>query len=179
MTETRQTLLCHPDTEASVPLTITVGVDRDGGRNLCLHYRLEGATDAVDIPPPQPPAAADGLWRHTCFEAFIGSGRYFEFNFSPSGRYAVYAFDGYRKRNRGFSRVPLSIRSRRLTGGYELSAAIALDALPPDFGRLYLGLSAVIEETGGQLSYWALNHGEGKPDFHDPDHWMPLPNSES
>jgi hypothetical protein len=32
-----------------------------------------------------------------------------------------------------------------------------------------LGLSAVLEETDGTKSYWALAHGQGdKPDFHDP-----------
>ncbi len=33
-----------------------------------------------------------------------------------------------------------------------------------------LGLSAVIEETDGTKSYWALAHpAEGPPDFHHPD----------
>jgi hypothetical protein len=32
-----------------------------------------------------------------------------------------------------------------------------------------LGLSAVIEETSGRKSYWALAHPKGKPDFHHAD----------
>ena len=32
-----------------------------------------------------------------------------------------------------------------------------------------VGLSAVIEEQGGVLSYWALRHPPGKPDFHHRD----------
>jgi hypothetical protein len=32
-----------------------------------------------------------------------------------------------------------------------------------------LGLSAVIEDTRGSLSYWALAHPPGKPDFHHAD----------
>ena len=31
------------------------------------------------------------------------------------------------------------------------------------------GLSAVIEDPNGVLSYWALRHPPGKPDFHHPD----------
>ncbi len=31
---------------------------------------------------------------------------------------------------------------------------------------LALGLSVVIEEESGALSYWALRHAPGKPDFH-------------
>jgi hypothetical protein len=34
---------------------------------------------------------------------------------------------------------------------------------------LRLGLSAVIEENDGTISYWALKHLPGKPDFHHPD----------
>ena len=32
-----------------------------------------------------------------------------------------------------------------------------------------LGLSAVIEDTNGHKSYWALAHPPGKPDFHHAD----------
>jgi hypothetical protein len=32
-----------------------------------------------------------------------------------------------------------------------------------------LALSAVIEETDGRKSYWALAHPPGTPDFHHPD----------
>ena len=31
-----------------------------------------------------------------------------------------------------------------------------------------MGISCVIEETGGHKSYWALAHGREAPDFHDP-----------
>jgi hypothetical protein len=32
-----------------------------------------------------------------------------------------------------------------------------------------LAISAVIEETNGTKSYWALAHPPGAPDFHHPD----------
>lgn len=31
-----------------------------------------------------------------------------------------------------------------------------------------LGLAAVVEEDNGNLSYWALRHCAGRPDFHHP-----------
>jgi hypothetical protein len=34
---------------------------------------------------------------------------------------------------------------------------------------LQLALSAVIEDDRGTLSYWALKHPSGKPDFHHPE----------
>jgi hypothetical protein len=46
-----------------------------------------------------------------------------------------------------------------------------LDRLPriQPHAALRVALSAVIEEEGGMLSYWALKHPPGKPDFHHPD----------
>jgi hypothetical protein len=35
--------------------------------------------------------------------------------------------------------------------------------------RLSVALSAVIEDNRGMLSYWALKHPPGKPDFHHRD----------
>ena len=37
------------------------------------------------------------------------------------------------------------------------------------FESPHLGLSAVIEGADGSLSYWALVHPPGKPDFHNAD----------
>ena len=54
------------------------------------------------------PARTDELWRSTCFELFLrfdDDERYVEFNFSPSTRWAAYAFDGYRE---GMAELPLA-----------------------------------------------------------------------
>jgi hypothetical protein len=54
---------------------------------------------------------------------------------------------------------------------YILQASLELDQLrsrPLDAGWR-LGLSALIEETSGRKSYWALAHPPGKADFHHPD----------
>jgi hypothetical protein len=48
---------------------------------------------------------------------------------------------------------------------------LALDRLSalPHKATWRLGLSAVIEDSSGAKSYWALAHPPGKPDFHHPD----------
>jgi hypothetical protein len=53
----------------------------------------------------------------------------------------------------------------RLQASFELGQ---LSDLPRD-ARWRLGLSALIEDTSGSKSYWALAHPPGKPDFHHPD----------
>ena len=93
---------------------------------------------------------------------------YREFNFSPSGEWAAFTFRGYR--NGGELEVvrPPGIVVRRSEERLELDAAIHPDCLPP--GRtLQLGLSAVVEDVDGALSYWALRHPPGRPDFHHAD----------
>ena len=93
---------------------------------------------------------------------------YHEFNFSPSREWAVYAFRGYRDGGEPGVELPPGIVVRRTGGRLELDAEICQDFLPP--GRpLRLGLSAVMEDADGELSYWALRHPQGKPDFHHTD----------
>jgi hypothetical protein len=45
----------------------------------------------------------------------------------------------------------------------------ALVYLPASDEPWRLALAAVIEETNGATSYWALKHPRGKPDFHHAD----------
>ena len=64
-------------------------------------FDLEGDVGRLRVPPSRRAARTDGLWHHTCFEAFVacaGAPGYLEFNLSPSGEWAVYAFDDYRRR---------------------------------------------------------------------------------
>lgn len=124
---------------------------------LAVNFRLDADLDRLRIPAPRPERFVDGLWRHTCFEVFLAtrSRAYREYNFSPSGEWAAYAFLGYRKRMRGNLRRP----KFRVHGNGVVATIAAKDCLR-------VGLSAVIEERSGALSYWALRHAPGKPDFH-------------
>lgn len=110
---------------------------------------------------------ADDLWKTTCFEAFLraeGEDGYREWNFAPSGQWAAYDFTGYREGRADAEVTPPYIRLEDNLTWFTLGATIGIDA----DRRWLLGLSAVLEEQDGTKSYWALNHGEGKPDFHNP-----------
>ena len=124
---------------------------------LAVNFKLDADLDRLRIPVRRPRRFADGLWRHTCFEVFIAtrSRAYREYNFSPSGEWAAYAFLSYRKRMPAHPRRPRFRVHRR-----GLAATIEVR------GRVKIGLCAVIEEKNGSLSYWALRHPRGKPDFH-------------
>jgi len=144
-------LVRHPATPAPVvrSLEAHAAYAADGGLEIA--YCLRGDMARLLIPEPQPPVCADGLWEHTCFEVFIGvAGEpgYHEFNFSPSGRWAAYAFGNYRQRQETRSLpVPPQIKARLSAGRLEVEARIASAVLPrsPDGARLQIGLCAVIE----------------------------------
>ncbi len=146
----------------------------DSGRVVC-RYRLRADFSRVRIPPAQGAERVDGLWRHTCFEAFIkapGGASYYEFNFAPSGKWAAYRFNAYREgmvpADLG---APPEIAVRRFDDRLELDAALRLDdgTVLRGAPHLDVALTAVIEEENGRLSYWALKHAPGKADFHHPD----------
>ena len=101
-----------------------------------------------------------------------GEERYHEFNFSPSGEWAAYAFTGYRE---GTSLIDEALNPQIAVesgeGRLDLYALVELPRLSPAFARsrLRLGLAVIIEEDNGGMSYWALKHAAGRPDFHHGD----------
>lgn len=138
----------------------------DGG--LSLSYRVRHQPGAIRIPAPLPSGPADGLWQHTCCEAFVtedGDG-YREFNFSPSGQWAAYRFTSYRERDAAFvADAAPQISFNLLADGFVLHATLPA-ALLPSGHALRFGLTAVIEAAAGNKSYWALTHCAPQPDFH-------------
>jgi hypothetical protein len=141
-----------------------------------VRFAVEGDVGALLVPDGGDPRRADRLWQHTCFETFVveqeGEGGYFELNFAPSTEWAVYHFTAYRT---GMTVVeaarPPRISVSREAGRLSLDAVIDLESLPAlqDSPILRLALSAVVEDTQHRLSYWALAHPPGKPDFHHAD----------
>ena len=139
--------------------------------DLRLTYRLMGELSRLMIPQAQSPRPADHLYQHTCCELFVMQGdgpAYHEFNFSPSREWAVHAFRGYRDGGPLQMELDPGIELRESRDRVELSTEIRRDCLLQP-GPLRLGLSVVVEDVDGELSYWALRHPPGKPDFHHRD----------
>ncbi len=158
----------HPATAGPAGQALTVDYAL-GPLGLALNYRFRGDPAAVRLPARQAAGPADGLWRHTCCEAFAaaaGAPAYREFNFSPSGQWAAYRFSDYRQRDAAAPAGELAAPTVALRAdGFDLCATIPA-ALLPAGRRLQIGLSAVIEQADGGKTYWALAHGGEHPDFH-------------
>ena len=172
-----QYMVCHPAAPGPGSWGLRAKLAWAGDGALKLDYRLRAPRRALAMPPRTNPGRQDGLWRHSCCEAFIGlpgATAYREFNFSPSGAWAVYEFAD--------ERVPLplpevagrgeapSVQCERRRHAWRLRARIPRDLLPkqPPGAPLLLGLAAVVEDKSGDLTYWALAHPCLQPDFHHP-----------
>ena len=174
-------LLAHADFPSQGVRRIAARAELVGPDSLRLQYRLEADPLLVRLPPPVADAGrTDKLWAHTCFEAFIGpadSPRYLELNFSPSGQWAAYRFDSYRQGMAPVLDAAPRLALQRSAEGLELLAEVRLSGCVPAPGaaleasgqRLRVALSAVVEDREGRLSYWALRHPPGRPDFHHPE----------
>jgi hypothetical protein len=172
-------LTCHPDHPTEAVTAVTVDIERSASGLLTLWYTVSGRIDALVVPPPAPEGRADRLWATTCFEAFLRHGdapEYLELNFSPSSAWAAYAFSGYRQ---GMAPAELDAPPIVSTAyPFEL-LEVHVTASVPTSDRYRIGLSAVIEETNGNTSYWALAHPPGAPDFHhDTCFALELPSAE-
>src|ERR671939_892367 len=162
-------LVTHPHTPSRVGRAVTVNVTRTIDAKLSLHYELHGVVARMKIPAPGPARIGWKLWRHTCCELFVrseGAESYHEFNFSPSGEWAAYAFSGYREGHaltddRLNPQVAIESQPERL----DLYALVDLGRLSPSYrkARLRVGLAVILEEQSGGCSFWALRHASGKP----------------
>ena len=164
----------HPAHPAP-PLRVEASAARGPDGLLRVRFRLTGDIARLRVPAGGPPAFTTGLWHHTCCEAFVAredDATYHEINCAPSGAWAAFAFRGHRDGGPvDDARLRPAIDVARHDDALTLDVRLPLAALSPAHptAALRLGLSAVIEDDGGALSYWALRHPPGPPDFHHRD----------
>jgi hypothetical protein len=167
-------LVPHPEKAPAAVKTVEVEATRRDDF-IVLTYAVEPA--GTLLLPAFGRERRDGLWRSTCFELFLrpDTGSYVEFNFAPLSAWNAYSFVDWRMGRRAFqpdfephlTDARLDDRKDRLPGRYELDVVLGAEiaALSP----ATVSLTAVIEEEGGRMSYWALAHPPGEPNFHHPD----------
>jgi hypothetical protein len=163
--------LCPFDGGSASPALQLGGEIHREGRHLLLRLRLAGAIESVHLPAPvAAPARRDGLWATTCFECFWaveGARPYWELNLSPAGHWNLYRLEDYRDGLRpetGYDLPPH--RVVRDVGELTLQLDLPLPEGLAAEAPLQVGITSVIEERSGRLSYWALAHPGPEPDFH-------------
>jgi hypothetical protein len=152
----------HPDAPAGAIHSIDAELERMIGGAVAI-FRVRGDISRLVVPRAAEPERADELWRTTCFELFVAEdgNSYREYNFSPSGQWAAYAFDDYRT---GMRAIATDVETELYQEKNELQLSVKIrDEFP---NPAHVGLTAVIEETDGALRYWSTAFAPGKPDFH-------------
>ena len=165
----KRALVPHP-IGPSPNISVGCKLSRFGSDALKLEYVVVGDTGKIRWPAAAVAEETEGLWNATCFELFLAQadGAYIEYNFAPSCAWANYRFDGYRDGMApAFDLQPPEIFIERADQRFGLIAFVELPVGGIEAVRS-VALSAVIEETDGTKSYWALAHPPGKPDFHHP-----------
>lgn len=168
-------LVRHPSMACEAVRTFDVSLRAFDADRLVLRYALEGDFESLIIPGEDAARRSHELWLHTCFEAFLGAvgeSGYCELNFAPSRAWAMYRFSARRQGMAVITdaRAP-HLAVVRTAAGVTLDATVfwrdLIPQIPPP--RLRVAMTAVVEDAGGRLSYWALRHPPGRPDFHHPD----------
>jgi hypothetical protein len=165
-------LVAHPDTPCPPVRSINVRVERVSDTVVAAQFVVDADLMGLAIPPPAAPARTDRLWQHTCCELFArreGATEYTEFNLSPSTEWAAYSFASYRH---GMNPAVVAAAPHIVTTVegdlWRLDAQVTLpvtllSTLPR---ALLLGCTMVVETVATALSYWAVAHAQGPPDFH-------------
>ena len=163
-------LLCHGDHLPRRVKDVRASVSLDAAGNAALQYIVDCPAHLMEIGYRKSPERLDNLWQTTCFELFVrrpDDAAYLEYNFAPSGDWAHYAFSGYR----ADMPEPLTdgpvIEARAQGNQYFVDVEFLL---PPEYRcqKLQVAVTAIVEEAQSATSYWALAHGDGPADFHDP-----------
>jgi hypothetical protein len=173
-------LVPHASRATSPVQSLAVSGVLHGSGALTVEFELRAALrDIRLVPVVCQPRRRDELWRHTCFEVFaglLGQPRYCEFNFSASGDWAAYRFDGYRAARTDAIQDPIEVAVQTsglqqitVRARIDLRAAFSGAAPAPQQADWRLNCATVIECTDGSLEYWAIHHPCPQPDFHDAD----------
>lgn len=162
--------------ESNSKINISGNISRTDNK-LNITYLLEGNLSTIILTESSEiPARKNELWRTTCFEFFLGianSPQYWEFNLSPQGDWNIYRFNDYRQgmvEETNFVALPFDLIKKEdslsINLEIDLSLIISLDT------NLEISITAVLESSKEEISYWALIHPEKIADFHNRDSFI-------
>ena len=157
---------------AQIPsLEITGRVARQGNL-LSIHYLVRGDIESILLPvPSDSPTRKHDLWQATCFEFFLAikdQRHYWEFNLSPSGEWNAYHMDAYRRigfrEETTISNLPFEFTQD--ADKLSLDFSVGLTPIIRAEQTVQVGITAILQTTEGNETYWALAHPGQQADFH-------------
>lgn len=155
----------HPF-ELSSELTLT-------NESVFISYKLHGDLSQLDLGDGHPHRARIiKLWEKSCFELFMKdtNGSYIEFNFSPVFEWNAFYFVKKGDELKEYLKMDtVKIDVLLSDEVFHLIVEIDKNKFPNAFfdSALEVGMTSVLKEKNGSLSYWAIKHCDSKPNFHD------------
>jgi hypothetical protein len=167
----------HQHPSAPMPQIATVQVEvKQTDTDIVLSYQVHGEMASMRVPAPEVnKQRVDGLWAHTCGEAFVAEldeHGYREWNFSPSGQWQAYEFKRYREQCS--QPIVVAPQIQQTLEADRLLLQVTIPYPGPQGAILRLGLTMVLENQAQELSYWALQHFGDRPDFHCANTWIDI-----
>ncbi len=167
---TTHTLIPYEKTKAPSVTIETELISREDA--FFVSYKLTGDIKSIDLGGDPVHARKIKLWEKTCFELFIKNknDQYMEFNFSPVFEWNAFFFNKKGDALKEFEKVSaVKIDILHSMEVFKVIVEIKKKDFPDDFFTLDMsaGLTTVLKERNGRLSYWALSHEDQRPNFHD------------
>lgn len=118
----------------------------------------------------------DEIWKTTCFEFFLqprNQKSYLEFNLNDQGDWNLYYFENYRNPS-----PPVWLENAKIQhfkvqqdqGLIQAEVFINLNVAElkkyDQYAEFQVGLTAITELQTGEKVFWAIEHTNDKPDFH-------------
>lgn len=163
-----------PFDQATAPKIQIEAELNQNSESLFISYRMRQGIPLINLGNGTPKKErVIGLWEKTCFELFIKnqSGQYIEFNFSPTFEWNCFYFG---KKGDVLGQCPsmqMPVTDILLSEDHFLHfSVIKKEYFPEGFfdnkEELDVGITAVIKDKLGSISYWALSHADNRPNFH-------------
>jgi hypothetical protein len=139
--------------------------------SLFISYKLTGDIEKIELGREPRHERVIKLWEKTCFELFIKNNRdeYMEFNFSPVFEWNAFFFPKKGEALTEWKKMD-SVKFDILDSldVFEVIVEINKKKFPENFFEgCQAGITTVIKEKTGNLSYWALSHHDQRPNFHN------------
>jgi len=166
-----KTFALIPYPAPNIPAIEITGTVTRQANLLSIHYDVYGDIRNILLPILSAPSRKNELWKATCFEFFLAAPQlpeYWEFNLSPSSEWNVYHMDAYRRigfrEEEGIHQLPFEFKQE--DDSLSLDISVELTPIHQPEQSVHLGITAIIQTTDGNETYWALTHHDTQADFH-------------
>jgi hypothetical protein len=159
--------------ESAPAIAIETEINQNA-ESLFISYRIREGAELIDLGNGSPnKKRLIKLWEKTCFELFIKNenDQYVEFNFSPTFEWNCFYFNKKGDPLKEWDQIIMPAIDILLSREhFFMFVDIKKEFLPKGFfnpdSELSAGITSVIKDQEGTISYWALSHADTRPNFH-------------